>query len=221
VNPNQPYKLRADAERNRQALLSAARAAFRERGLGVALDEIARRAGVGNATLYRRFPTRRDLIFAVFVDRLRDYVDAVEEALRAPDPWIGFRDYVQRLCAMQADDHGFADLLTIRPPDDGEEEFEALRMRAQQGFFELVERAQAHGSLRADFEPEDFVVLLMANIGVIRRTTRDAPASSPRFVALWLDGLHQEAASPTPPPPTRAATIAAMRTGWTEQVSDD
>jgi AcrR family transcriptional regulator len=221
VKPNEPEKLRADAERNRQALISAARDAFRERGLSVALDEIARRAGVGNATLYRRFPTRGDLISAVFVDRLADYLEVVEEALRASDPWIGFRNYVQRLCAMQAEDHGFADLLTIRPADDGDEAFEAVRMRAQQGFFALVERAQAHGSLRADFVPEDFVVLLMANVGVIRRTTQDAPASSPRLVAMWLDGVHQSAATPAPPPPTRDSTIAAMRTGWAEQVSGD
>ncbi len=76
-----PTRLRADAERNRAALLTAARDVFGEQGLDASLYEIARRAGVGNATLYRRFPQRRDLIAEVFAGQMREYVELAEAAL--------------------------------------------------------------------------------------------------------------------------------------------
>src|SRR2546426_9097797 len=108
-----PEPLRADAARNRQALLSAARAVMSEQGLDASLDEIARRAGVGNATLYRRFPTRIDLIVAVFAERMAEHVRAVEEALAEPDSWQGFRRYITAVAALQVRDRGIADLVTI------------------------------------------------------------------------------------------------------------
>src|SRR5829696_6238826 len=92
--------LRADAARNRRRLVDAARAVFLERGLDAALDEIARRAGVGNATLYRRFPRRGDLISAVFVDTMRSVVAAGERAEQVKDPWQAFAGYVEFLCGL-------------------------------------------------------------------------------------------------------------------------
>jgi AcrR family transcriptional regulator len=220
VDASPPEKLRADAERNRAALVAAARTAFRERGLDVPLDDIARRAGVGNATLYRRFPSRRDLISAVFLDRLADYARAVEQALDAGDPWSGFREYVHHVCGLQAEDRGLADLLVVRA-DDEDEDFERLRIRAYDGFVELVRRAQEQGSLRADYQPEDLVVLLMANAGLVDRTADDAPTGWERFVSFVLDGLHQPAATPAPPSPGSDAVLAAMRTQWAVRVSGE
>src|SRR5215210_9003585 len=105
--------LRADAARNRTAIVEAARAVFAEQGLDVPLDEIARRAGTGNATLYRRFPARGDLIAAVFAERMVEHLDAVEAALADPDPWNGFAAYVRTVATMQSRDHGIADLVTM------------------------------------------------------------------------------------------------------------
>jgi len=99
-------RLRADAERNRAALLAAAREIFGEHGLDASLDEIARRAGVGNATLYRRFPTRRDLIAEVFAGQMTEYVELAEHALREPDPWAAFVGYLTRLFELQATEFG-------------------------------------------------------------------------------------------------------------------
>src|SRR5437763_11048684 len=79
--------LRVDAARNRTAVVEAARAVFAERGLDVPLEEIAQRAGVGIATLYRRFPTREALIAASFEPLMAAYAQAVAEALQAPDAW--------------------------------------------------------------------------------------------------------------------------------------
>ena len=108
--------LRADAERNRERVLDAAREVFAEHGLDASTNEIARRAGVGVATLFRRFPTRDDLIAAVFADKMTAYADAIDDALADPDPWHGFCGYIERVCQMQADDRGFADVLTMTFP---------------------------------------------------------------------------------------------------------
>src|SRR5947208_9052385 len=105
--------LRADAVRNREAIVEAARAVFAEQGLDAPLDEIAKRAGSGNATLYRRFPTRGDLVAAVFAERMAEHVAAVEAGLADDDPWNGFASYIRTVGAMQARDRGIADLVTM------------------------------------------------------------------------------------------------------------
>ena len=107
--------LRVDAERNRVRIVGAAQAAFAEHGLDVPLEDVAEDAGVGIATLYRRFPTRDDLIAACFERRLADYARLAEEALEAPDGWSGFCAYVEQVCAMQAADRGLKDVLTKLP----------------------------------------------------------------------------------------------------------
>jgi AcrR family transcriptional regulator len=200
---------RADARRNRAALVAAARVVFAEHGLDASLDEIARRAGVGNATLYRQFADRRGLIAAVFTARLGDHVAAVEAALDAIDPWEGFVGCITTACAMQVADRGFADLITMSMPDN--DRVEELRLRSYRGFVELVRRAKAAGALRADFAPEDLVVLLMANAGLLQRTAEHAPAASRRLVALAIDGFRAAAAHAAPAPPGKAAMLRSMR----------
>lgn len=95
-------ELRADAARNRAAIVEAARAVFAEHGLDAPLDDIARLAGTGNATLYRRFPTRGDLVEAVFAERMAEHLEAVQSSLADPDPWEGFASYFRAAAAMQA-----------------------------------------------------------------------------------------------------------------------
>src|SRR3954451_7908062 len=82
--------LRADAERNRSRILAAAREVFARRGLDAGLDEIARHAGVGTATVYRRFPDKQDLIGALFEDRLDQVIALAYGAIAHPDPLLGF-----------------------------------------------------------------------------------------------------------------------------------
>src|SRR5438874_2816423 len=208
-----PRALRADADANRRRILEAARAIFAERGIDAPLDEIARRAGVGNATLYRRFPTRDVLVAAVFEARVAEYADAATEALRAPDPWAGFCQFAQRVFAMQAADRGLSDVLTMTARTT--ERLEELRKQAYTDFAELVRRAQAAGELRADFVPEDFILLVLANQGVLRGTGEAAPLAWQRFLALVLDGCRAERAHTLPPPPP-AQRYAAARSGPAE-----
>jgi hypothetical protein len=116
---------------------------------------------------------------------------------------------MERVCAMQAADRGARDLLTMTFP--AAKGLEAQRDRAFGDFRELVRRAQAAGRLRADFVPEDFVLLLMANAGVVRGTRDAAPLAWKRFVALMLDACRAEGAHPLPPPPPPTQVYRAMR----------
>jgi AcrR family transcriptional regulator len=201
--------LRADARRNRELILAAAREVFSERGLDASLNEVARRAGVGVATLFRRFPTREDLIAATFADRMNDYGTLIEAALADPDPWQGFCDYVRAICAMQVGDRGFTDLLTQSFPTA--KEFEAQRDETFRQFVELIGRAKEGGRLRADFVPEDLPMLLMANAGVVSATGGDAPQASPRLVAYLLQAFDARAVDPLPEPPTPRGMYRAFR----------
>jgi AcrR family transcriptional regulator len=201
--------LRADAARNREAIVEAARAVFAEQGLDAPLDEIAKRAGTGNATLYRRFPARSDLVAAVFAERMAAHVDAVEAALDEDDPWNGFASYIRAVTVMQAEDRGIADLVTMDL--SSAPEIEQLRARAYDGVVQLIARAHEAGVLRGDFTDQDVVLLLMANAGLVERVHGVTDEASARLTALLLDGLRAQAATAGPAAPSARRVAAAMR----------
>ncbi len=205
--PDRP--LRADAERNRSRILEAASTAFARDGLEVPLETVADEAGVGIATLYRRFPTREDLIAACFERRLADFADAAEEALEAPDGWSGLAGYVERICAMQASDRGLMDVLTRSFPRAGA--LEGHRERGYAAMVRVIERALAEGSLRADFVPEDIILILLANSGVVQGMGDAAPDAWRRVVAVLLDGVRQGGSERLPDAPTPHQVVRAMR----------
>jgi AcrR family transcriptional regulator len=207
---------RADAARNRDALVQAGRVVFGERGLDAPLDEIARRAELGNATLYRHFPSRCELVVAVYTETLRDVVAATERALANPDPWDAFTAHVTFLCELQATNRGLADLLTTTL--SGAVELEELQALAQDGFIQIVDRATAAGALCADFQPLDVVLLLMANAGLVHRTAAVAPTAWRRLLSFTLNGFATPAVAPgaTAPAPDPAAIRLAMTDPATE-----
>ena len=182
------HRLRADAERNRTALLAAAREVFGEQGLDASLDEIARRARVGNATLYRRFPTRRDLIAEVFAGQMAEYVALAEFAMVEPDPWRAFVGYLTRLFEMQATDRGLSELLVNSRFDD-DERLAGLRAAAQRGATDVIGRAQQAGVLRSDFSRQDLSLLLRANAAVVHQVS--SPDAWRRHLNLLLEGMHR------------------------------
>jgi AcrR family transcriptional regulator len=159
---------------------------------------------VGNATLYRHFPTRRDLVAAVFADQMTRYGAAVERALEVPDPWQAVRDYLHEICALQAENRALADLVTSAEFTDETRPVAVAHLET------LLQRARAAGRLRPDATTEDVVLVLLANAGVVRRTAEHAPTASPRLVALLLDGLQAGAATPAPPPPDPASIALAL-----------
>ncbi|HEY0639419.1 MAG TPA: helix-turn-helix domain-containing protein [Pseudonocardiaceae bacterium] len=201
--------LRADAERNRQRIVDAARSALAEHGVEVSMEEIARRAGVGVGTLYRRFPNRQDLVEAVFLCKAAGYLEAAQQALTAPDGWSGFVGYLERLCELQLADRSLSDVLTMHLTDCPR--MAEIRDRWYAAQQDLIERAQAEGSLRADLVPEDVILILLANAGVVDATADSAPDAWRRSLALILEGLRAEGASDLPPSPCQGRLLAAFR----------
>jgi AcrR family transcriptional regulator len=199
--------LRVDAERNRARIIEAAQEVFAERGIDAPILDVAQRAGVGVATLYRRFPTRNDLIAAAFSEQMTAFADGIEIALADPDPWHGFCGYIDRLCALQTGDHGLREVLTMTFPST---QFEAARRKVITGFTHLIARAQQAGALRGDFSAEDLPMLLMANAGVISATGHFAPRTSPRLIAYLLQAFAAPSAATLPPAPTRRQMHRAL-----------
>ncbi|MFG3259439.1 TetR/AcrR family transcriptional regulator [Streptomyces sp. NPDC048172] len=191
-----PRALRADALQNRDRIIEAARAAYAEHGIDVPVSAIARRAGVGVATLYRRFPTRDALVAEVFAKDLTACVGVLDEALADPDPWRGFRTVLEKVSAMQVADRGFTAAVLSRFPDAAD--FERTRAGAEAGLAELVRRAKEPGGagrsgrLRADFAPADVMLVLLANCGVVEGAGGSAPAASRRLVRLLTDALRAD-----------------------------
>ena len=206
--PSSSAGLRVDAERNRQRIVATAREVFAELGLDVPMEDIAKRAGVGVGTLYRRYPTRADLIAAAFEAKMTAYADAARQALADPDPWQGFCGYVQQICAMQAGDRGFTTVLTMTFPTA--KQFEDARARAFADFTTLIDRAKAAGKLRSDFVTEDMPMFLMANAGVLTATADAAPDTWHRLVGYLLQACATPAAQPLPDPPTPRQMYKAM-----------
>jgi len=203
-----PHRLRADAARNRAVIVAVAREVFAEQGLEAPLEAIAARAGVGIATLYRRFPTREKLVAAALVDQVSAYAAAAEQALTEADPWLGFAGFVQRICELQADDRGLSDLLSMTLSAD--EHVERLRRAANDRVVLLIDRAKAGGGLREDFVGEDLVLLLIATAAVMHATRADAPGAWRRHVALALDAFRCHDSAPLPEPPSTAQLTRAM-----------
>ncbi|MCK1795781.1 TetR/AcrR family transcriptional regulator [Streptomyces sp. XM4193] len=190
--------LRIDARYNRERILRAAREAYTAHGIDVPVATIARRAGVGVATVYRRFPTRASLVTAAFSRQLSRCVGVLDEALADPDPWHGFCTLIEQVCAMQAADRGFTEAFLSEFPDSGE--FGRERDRADEGLARLVRAAKGTGKLRADFEVSDVVLLLRANCGVVGDSAPGSTAASRRLVAYFLHSFRAEHAEPLPPP---------------------
>lgn len=195
--------LRADARHNRDRILDAARDAFAERGADVPMAAIARRAGVGAATLYRRFPTRAALVAEVFSEQLDGCGRVLDNALAEGDPWTGFRRFVLVVFETQVSDHGFTAALLTEVPDAVD--FERARCRVERGFAELVRRAKEAGALRADFSPADLGLVLMAAQGVTATapTRAAAVAASHRLAAFLLESFRadgRDTAECLPPP---------------------
>jgi AcrR family transcriptional regulator len=197
----EPVPLRADAERNRQRLLDAARDVFAARGLDVTLDEIARHAGVGTGTAYRRFPNKDALIEALMVDRIGELAAIAEGCLEEPDPWLGLTGYIERALALQAADRGLKEVLFSS--GRGREQVAAARQRLAPVVAQLVRRAVDAGVVRSDLAVTD-VPLINFMLNTLVDFGREVePELYRRYLAIVLDGLRprRDGVAPLPVPP--------------------
>lgn len=189
--------LRADARRNRQAVIDAASKLFTEQGLDAQMPEVARAANVGVGTVYRHFPTKDQLIAAIASQHFDRMAERGREDLELADPWEGISDFIRFAIQIQADDRGLCEIMSSRP------ELMDTAARAA-GLPELcdklVKRAQQSGQLRSDLDWED-VPMIACGIGHI---TQGGPPPSvgrwPRLVELILDGLRAPASGSLPRP---------------------
>jgi AcrR family transcriptional regulator len=202
--------LRADAERNRARLLDAAAAAFAESGLEVSVAEIARRAGVGQGTVFRRFPTKADLVAAVLTDRLAALRDHAHAAVEHQDPWEGLRAFMIAGAEMKARDRGFFEEAAAG---------EALRDPAVREFHaeigelmtRMLDRAQAAGAVRADITAQDIHALIGGAVKAGEPWQPVVPGLWRRYLEVILAGLRPGDASTLPvPPPTVEQLYAAV-----------
>lgn len=190
-------RLRSDAAANREQILNVAERSFSSDGLGVSMNAIARRSGLGVATLYRHFPTKDELIAAAFSEPMAECTHMLDDALADPDPWHAFCTVIEAVFAMQALDQGFSAALVTSLPRT---EFGALRERTERAFAELVRRAKEAGELRPDFDSSDLPLILMANAGLRIGAGDGAPAASRRLVAYLLQSFRAGSSAVLPPP---------------------
>jgi AcrR family transcriptional regulator len=202
----QPTRLRADAARNRELILTAARAAFRERGISAPLDDIARSAGVNIATLYRRFPDRAALIGQVVLDAytlVRDETRLARTGL--DDPLSTIESFLLNLV-------GRRDQLVLPlqggPAVDDPEIF-AMQGEIATNLEAVLAAGRAAGTVRADVNSVD---LITASALVCRPmphlAVADATNLSARHVRVFVDGLRPHGARPIPAPVTHADLTA-------------
>lgn len=195
-----PHNRRSDARDNHGRILDAARAVFVIDGLDVPVREIARRAEVGPATVYRHFPTKEMLVTEAFTEQVLAWRSAMDEGLFDPDPWRGFCLAVEKLCELQAGDFGFTAAFKSTFPHAMD--FAAMRSSSLTSAAKLMRRVKDTGRLRPDVVLDDLILMIMASNGIHASTPAARIAASRRFAAFVIQAFQASpVSSPLPPVP--------------------
>lgn len=193
-------RLRRDAERNRRRLLEAASRVFAEHGPDAGVDEIARAAGVGMGTMYRRFASKEELIAALVEDAVDAMLRLAEAAADAPNGH-GLEQFLERASAYQAGHRGCLTWLWQLDPDS------ASAARLRRLLRQLLLDAKQHGRIRAELADTDITMLMWSMRGVILTGRDAAPDAWRRHLAVLLAGIRPA----DPALPHRPVSRAAMR----------
>ena len=192
IAPPSERPLRRDAERNRQRILDAARVVFADRGLSGSHDDIAREAGVGVGTVYRRFHDKEELIDALFEERIQEIADVARAATDHPDPWEALVGFLMRTQELQSQDRGLKEI--VLGGARGAERAVAARSLIAPLAGQILQRAKDAGVVRSDFELTDLPMIQLA-VGTIAESSRDiAPDVWRRMMTLVFDGMRAECA---------------------------
>jgi AcrR family transcriptional regulator len=190
-----PRTQRADARRNRAAVLAAAKRLFAEEGLDAQMPDVARAAKVGVGTVYRHFATKDELVAALMAERFERLSESVRHGLELEDPWEGFCSFIRFAAQIQAEDRGLCEVMGSRP-----ELMDAAARAAglPELCDELVKRAQEAGQLRPDLEWEDIPMIACGLGSVTQAEVGPATGRWPRLVEIILDGLRAPGAGTLP-----------------------
>ena len=199
---------RSDARGNRARILAAAAQAFADEGLSVSLIEIARRAGVGNATLHRNF-TKENLIEELFKDWYSDRQSMAARSLADPDPWHGFVSFLEDLVVAGARNRAIGPLFAV---------CSGWRGRFRELLDELLTRARDTGAARADLTAEDVMLALISVVRTMAITAEVSPDQWRRHLAILLDGMKAEHQARLPGLPLPAAQLGGVLCQWSDHV---
>lgn len=189
--PSRP--LRADARRNRDAVLAAAAEAFAENGVDASLEDIARAAGVGVGTLYRHFPTREALVFGVYAREVEQLAASAVELAAQLEPAEALREWMRRFVHYAATKRGLIGMLRTMMADDTDL-FDQTKAKIADAGARLLRAAAEAGRIRGDITAED---LTRSMSGICMVSGPEAsPGCSARLVDLVFDGLRYGAPNP-------------------------
>jgi AcrR family transcriptional regulator len=188
VSSAEPKPQRADAVRNRERIVEAARELFAECGAATQMDDVARRAQVGVGTVYRHFPTKQALLGELLATKFRAHAETARKWAGEEDAWVAFEGFLREVFAYIAADA----VLQQRAMwiDDGEALAHAAAARA--GVVEIVggiiERGKAQGRIRASFTVQDIPAIMCA-VGAVMAAESRMPMRAEAFVEFVIDGL--------------------------------
>jgi len=189
--------LRADARRNREAIIAAARRLFADQGLDAQMPDVAKAAEVGVGTVYRHFLTKDELIAALVADRFERLAQKARDSIEREDTWEGISDFIRFSAQIQADDRGLCEVMGSRP-----EVMDAAARAA--GLPELCDRlvkgAQRSGELRRDLVWEDIPMIACGLGRITQATVGPTTGRWPRLVEIILDGLRAPGSGKLPKP---------------------
>jgi AcrR family transcriptional regulator len=214
--------MRRDAETNLRRVVGAAAEVFASEGLGATLADVAKHAGVGVGTVYRRFANKDDLIYEVYAAKIRETEQQAREASEAEDAWAGFVRFFEQSIHDLAADKGLRELTSGgftqslgwargTPPDRLTALLQENHETVAEHLVKLVQRAKQAGALREDFYASDMMVLSAAVQATIAFGGSEYPQVSQRALGFILDGLRPSGATGLPAPPLTVQDLARLR----------
>jgi AcrR family transcriptional regulator len=189
--------LRADARRNHEAIVVAAKKLFADEGLDAQMPDVAKAAKVGVGTVYRHFPTKEDLIAALAAERFERLAEKAREGVAAEDPWEGLCEFIRFSAEIQAEDRGLCEVMGSRPEVMADA---AYAVGLDELCDELVKRAQRAGKLRKDLEWQDIPMVACSLGRITAAEAGPAVGRWPRLVEIVIDGLRAPGNSKLPKP---------------------
>ncbi|WP_170037549.1 TetR/AcrR family transcriptional regulator [Georgenia soli] len=205
--------LRRDAEENRGRIVRAARELFAAQGLGVGFNDIARHAGVGVGTVYRRFPDKATLVRDALQDEVARLLEVADEALGGAPAWDGLMLLVEHVADLLAANLGLRDVAL--GPGQLWSEFDEVADRVRHHFEELLRRAQAEGSARADVTPQDLTMVYFMVTELALHASETNSRAYRRYLTVFMDGLRATSSATPLPEPLDEADADQIAGRWT------